>query len=93
VAPPCVFIIVPVYNGAATAATLVARVLQELCVLEIIIVNDCSTDGSREIIQKFATVNPLIKLHRHDANSGKGATLRTGLVAIRLKLFLFKMLI
>ena len=43
---------------------------------EIILVDDCSTDGTRELIQGLADESPRILLHEY--NQGKGAALRTG---------------
>lgn len=45
---------------------------------EIIVVDNASTDGSREILQQFET-DPEVQLHFHDINKGKGASIRTGI--------------
>jgi len=70
-------IIIPVYNEAATIQEIVKRV-QEVPTKfnkEIIIVDDGSTDGSRDIIKKLEGSN--IKKNFHDKNHGKGAAIRT----------------
>ena len=46
--------------------------------VEIIIVDDCSTDGSNKIAQRLASENSQVACYRHDRNKGKGAALRTG---------------
>jgi len=45
----------------------------------LIIVDDCSRDGSWEVLQKIALTEPRVKIFRHDMNRGKGAALRTGI--------------
>ena len=54
-------------------------VFKQPCVLEIIAVDDCSTDGSWDALQKLAAGNPRLKALRHEVNRGKGAALRTGM--------------
>ena len=46
---------------------------------EIIIIDDCSTDGSREIIKEFFNSNPKVKCIFHEKNLGKGAALQSGI--------------
>ena len=74
-------VVIPCYNEEATLAACVERVLAirdpEL-ELEIVIVDDCSTDRSREVARELARSHPEIKLCRHQVNQGKGAALRTG---------------
>jgi glycosyltransferase involved in cell wall biosynthesis len=75
-----VSIIIPVYNERQTIDTIINRVRQAACTKEIIVVDDGSTDGTRDILQRFveeddATLSCLF----HSSNSGKGAAIRTGL--------------
>jgi len=77
--PPCVSVIMPVYNEAATVASVVAVVLQQPCVQELIIVDDCSSDSSWAELQKIAATEPRVKICHHEVNQGKGAALRTGI--------------
>lgn len=69
----------PVYNEAATVANVVGVVLQQPCVQELIIVDDCSKDGSWEVLQELTKSESRIKIFRHEVNQGKGAALRTGI--------------
>lgn len=46
---------------------------------ELIVVDDCSTDGTRELLSSMAKSNPAIRLLLHDVNRGKGASIRTAL--------------
>ena len=74
-------LIVPCYNEENTLAGIVDRILQlqsDDLKLQIVIVDDCSSDNSREVARKLAEKHPEIKLAFHSVNQGKGAALRTG---------------
>ena len=76
-------VLVPVYNERHLVEVSVRRVLalqHELITdLQVVIVDDCSSDGSWEILQRLAAEDTRIVLLRHAQNSGKGAAIRTGL--------------
>ena len=74
-----VSVVMPVYNEAATVENVIAVVLRQPSVRELIIVDDCSKDGSWDVLQKIAVADPRIKIFRHELNRGKGAALRTGI--------------
>ncbi len=81
--PPLVSIVMPVYNEARRLAPAVTQVraVELLGVRrELIVVDDGSTDGSREIIADLAS-RGLVRACFHERNRGKGAALRTGLDA------------
>jgi glycosyltransferase involved in cell wall biosynthesis len=82
---PCLTAVMPVYNEAATVAEVVGVVLAQRPVRELVIVDDCSTDGTWDLLQLLAANEPRIKLLRHDINQGKGAALRTGISHMRLQ--------
>jgi glycosyltransferase involved in cell wall biosynthesis len=72
----------PVYNERATAARAVDEVLgADLPVerLELIVVDDGSTDGTAEVLAERAWPAERVRLLRHERNRGKGAALRTAL--------------
>lgn len=73
-------LVIPCYNEESTLELIVDEVLkiQGEIALELVIVDDYSTDGSREVAQKLAALHPEIKLCFHEKNMGKGAALRTG---------------
>ncbi len=74
-------VVVPCYNEAATLCACIEKVLElrdEGVTLEIVIVDDASSDGSPEIALDLAQNSSVIKLLRHERNQGKGAALRTG---------------
>jgi SAM-dependent methyltransferase len=75
-------ILVPLYNEEEFIQTLLQRVLDAPyppgVSFEIIVVNDCSTDGSAEAVQDFiARTDAPIRLFHHERNQGKGAAIRT----------------
>jgi len=69
----------PCFNEIRTIDTILEKVLSVKlpCEREIIIIDDCSTDGTREYLQKY-NKSDIIKVFLHDSNQGKGAALRTG---------------
>jgi glycosyltransferase involved in cell wall biosynthesis len=69
-------VVIPVYNEIATIEEILNRVKSVSLEKEIIVVEDASTDGTREWLQKLD--DPDIKVFFHDKNRGKGAALRTG---------------
>jgi glycosyltransferase involved in cell wall biosynthesis len=69
-------VVIPVYNEQATLRELYESVKAVDIEKEIIFVDDCSTDGSRKILQSFADASTRVVLH--ERNMGKGAALRTG---------------
>jgi len=75
---PCLSVVMPVYNEAATVAEVVQIVLMQRPVQQLIVVDDASTDGTWEKLQSMVNGDPRVKLVRHAQNQGKGAALRTG---------------
>jgi glycosyltransferase involved in cell wall biosynthesis len=76
--PPLLSVIVPCYNEARTLEALVDRVLRVNLPLEILVVDDGSSDGSAGVLKKIAAENPRVRAFFHEKNSGKGAALSTG---------------
>jgi len=74
-------IVIPCYNEAKTIRTIVERVRSSpYPEKEIIIVDDCSRDGTRDLLR--TQIEPLVdKVIYHEVNMGKGAALRTGFAA------------
>lgn len=68
-------IIIPAYNEIDTIPEVLDRVRAENFDKEIIVVDDCSTDGTREFLRKQQD----IKLIEHEHNFGKGASIKTAL--------------
>jgi len=76
---PCLTAVMPAFNEVATIAEVVAVVLGQRPVQQLVIVDDCSKDGTWEKLQQLATTDERILLIRHAVNQGKGAALRTGI--------------
>lgn len=72
----CLSVVVPCYNEERTVRKLIDQVLASPVVQEIVVVDDGSTDGSREILENIDDAR--VKVVVHAMNSGKGAALRTG---------------
>lgn len=75
-------IIVPVYNEKHTILQILERIEKTPYEKEIIVIDDCSTDGTREILRQpeLARTIPSLRVLYHNVNQGKGAALRTGIV-------------
>ena len=70
-------IVIPIYNEQKTLETLIAKVNAVDYDKEIILVDDFSTDGTREILSVYENKENFKVLY-HNRNQGKGAALRTG---------------
>lgn len=78
----CVSVIVPVYNELAHLEELLQAVLASPVKKEVIIVDDGSTDGTREKLESWPP-NPDVTIVFHEKNCGKGASIRTALAFAR----------
>src|SRR5579872_6161163 len=76
-------ILIPVYNERTVAerslSLVLAAPLPENMDRELVIVDDCSTDGTWEILKRIAAAEPRIRLFRQTVNQGKGAAVRTAI--------------
>jgi glycosyltransferase involved in cell wall biosynthesis len=78
-------IIIPAYNEAPTIHLILDKIketeLPNKIGKEIILINDCSTDNTEEVLQKYIKDNPTLQIryHKHEINKGKGASLHTGI--------------
>src|SRR5579863_8478544 len=72
-------VVMPVYNEQATLREVITRVLAVPLDIELICVDDGSTDGSREVLSQLKTAQPQIRVLTQSKNMGKGAALRRGI--------------
>ncbi len=75
----CLSIVIPAYNEEATLASVVRKVVDVVpYLLEIIIVDDCSTDKTTQIANNLAATYTQVRVAHHAKNLGKTAALKTG---------------
>ncbi|HLE04929.1 MAG TPA: glycosyltransferase family 2 protein, partial [Anaerolineales bacterium] len=82
--------LIPVYNERATIEAILRQVKSVNLADEIIVVDDASTDGTRELLQELIPALPGARLLLHEANRGKGAAIRTGLGLVSSDLVLIQ---
>jgi glycosyltransferase involved in cell wall biosynthesis len=81
---PLLSVVMPVFNERPTVSHTIATVCAApVDSMELIVVDDCSTDGTREVLAEAVVRHPGVKVIRHDHNRGKGAALRTGFANVR----------
>jgi len=78
---PLLSVVMPVYNERQTIEEIIRRVLAVPGRQELIVVDDCSTDGTRDVLAALQAKLGF-RLLLHDRNQGKGAALRTGFAAV-----------
>jgi glycosyltransferase involved in cell wall biosynthesis len=74
-----VSVLIPVYNEEATLRRVVERVVQLPFAVEIVVVDDCSTDATPEIGEALAAELASVRFFRRERNGGKGAAMRDAL--------------
>ena len=87
-------VIVPVFNERLTVRSLVAQVRAVPIRKQIILVDDCSTDGTADVVRALAAepADPLNRVQAifHEQNAGKGAAIRTAIPAVEGELALIQ---
>jgi glycosyltransferase involved in cell wall biosynthesis len=79
--PPLLSVVIPVFNEHRWIAEILRRVeaCDRLgCRLEIVVVDDCSTDGTSELLQELAAGRSNVRVYQQEKNQGKGAAIRQG---------------
>lgn len=77
-------VVIPCYNEATTLREIVAAVealASDGLAMEVLIVDDCSTDGSLAVAETLAAASTSVRVLRHSSNQGKGAALKTGFLS------------
>jgi glycosyltransferase involved in cell wall biosynthesis len=76
-------VLIPVYNERTVVEQSLCQVLRaplpENMERELVVVDDCSSDGTSAILERLAAAEPRIRLLRHSVNLGKGAAVRTAI--------------
>ncbi len=72
----CLSVVIPCFNEVDHVEECVRRVLKESLVLEVLLIDDGSTDGTRDAIDLI--IDSRVRVFHHGTNHGKGAALRTG---------------
>lgn len=79
-------IVIPAFNEEGNIGPLLSETIDAIppdVLGEIIVADDCSTDGTPQVVMDIAAQNPLVRLVRHTTNAGQSAALRTGVLAAR----------
>lgn len=80
---PCLSVVVPAYNEEATLAEVVGKLLTVPRLLEVVIVDDSSTDRTRDVALRLSEANERVRFVRHERNRGKTHALKTGFALTR----------
>jgi glycosyltransferase involved in cell wall biosynthesis len=85
VTQPSISVVLPAFNEEAVIGATVSAVVDFLQTItpdyEVIVVNDGSRDGTREVVDRISQANPLVRCVSHERNRGYGAALGTGFAA------------
>lgn len=86
----CLGVVIPVYNEEKTLHIIVQKVLERPEVGELVMVNDCSTDGTWGTMQNLEKTDSRIRIFTHEVNQGKGAALRTGFKQVQSEIIIIQ---
>ncbi len=79
----CLSVVMPAYNEEATLAAIVKRVVGIPHLLELIIIDDCSSDKTGDVALRLSATYPIVQYVRHDRNKGKTEALKTGFAMVK----------
>ena len=82
-------VIIPIYNEINTLEEIISRVQKTGLADEIVLVDDGSIDGTREIVEKYKGKNGFVVV-MHEKNQGKGAAVRSGFEVAKGEIFLIQ---
>lgn len=90
--PETLSVVIPFYNEVDTLGEIVRRVLASPVpfMLDVVLVDDGSNDGSRDVAEQLAAAHPEVRLFRQPRNLGKGAALRRGFAEVRGEIVLIQ---
>src|SRR5579871_2619381 len=83
--PRLLSVLMPIYNERPTLRTIVRRVLASPTPipLELVTVDDCSRDGSADILRELAAADPRVRPIFHEKNTGKGGAIHTAIAHMK----------
>ena len=77
---PRISVIMPAYNAQACIAKAIRSVQEQtVCDWELIVIDDCSKDGTAQVVEEFTREDPRVQLHRNEQNMGVARTRNRGL--------------
>ena len=76
---PQLSVIVPIYNERERVIDTLKRILSVPLDMEVLAVDDASSDGTIELLEQFAAGRPQVRVIRHPYNMGNGASVKTGM--------------
>lgn len=79
----CLSVVIPVYNEESSLAKIVDKLLQIPQLLEVVIVDDCSTDRSAQVARSLGEADERVRLVQQKKNAGKTAALKAGFATTR----------
>ena len=82
-------VIIPIYNEINTLEEIISRVQATNLADEIVLIDDGSVDGTREIVEKYKNKNGFVVV-MHEKNQGKGAAVRSGFEVAKGEIFLIQ---
>ena len=92
--PMYISVVIPAYNEAGAISETINKLTEYFInkpyVFEFIIVNDCSTDQTADLVKSLSAGKPFIRLINNQSNLGEGFSVKSGVLAARGKYILFK---
>jgi glycosyltransferase involved in cell wall biosynthesis len=87
---PLLGVIIPALNEERTVGELLLRVLAQPCVLKVVVIDDGSSDRTREVVQAYVAEDDRVALITHPERRGKGASIRTALSGLETPLLIIQ---
>ncbi|MEO6054816.1 MAG: glycosyltransferase family 2 protein, partial [Chthoniobacterales bacterium] len=86
----CLSVVMPAFNEEKTIEQVIATVLAEASVGELVVVDDASLDGTAQVVKRLAAADSRIRFFQHEKNRGKGGALATGFEQVSLPIVIIQ---